>query len=113
MTSLIEFIGRAGTTDLVGEKLTEPFVAKCLEHIPGIRFLKPNCNGYLLYAENPADLEIIEQKLAENPQYAYARKLGQLAPLRHIPLDRNAYIHDQLARGTRLGDIKPLALVTS
>lgn len=109
----LEFIGRANTCDLVGEKLTEPFVAKCLEHIPGIRFLKPNCNGYLLYAEKPTDIDVIERNLCENPQYAYARKLGQLAPLRFIPLDRNAYIHDQLARGTRLGDIKPLALVTS
>ena len=113
MTPSIEFIGRAGTCDLVGEKLTEPFVARCLEHIPGIRFLKPNCNGYLLYAEASVDLEIVERKLCENPQYAYARNLGQLAPLRFMPLDRNAYIHDQLARGARLGDIKPLALVRS
>jgi hypothetical protein len=109
----LEFIGRAGTSDLVGEKLTEPFVAKCLEHIPGIRFLKPNCNGYLLYSEAPADLDVIERNLCANPQYAYARRLGQLAPLRLMPLDRNAWIHEQLARGTRLGDIKPLALVTS
>ena len=109
----LEFIGRAGTCDLVGEKLTEPFVAKCLEHIPGIRFLKPNCNGYLLYAEAPADLGIVEHKLAENPQYAYARALGQLAPLRFMPLDRDAYVADRLARGARLGDIKPPALVLS
>jgi len=113
MTAAVEFIGRTGTSDLVGEKLTEPFVAKCLEHIPGIRFLKPNCNGYLLYADSSVDLDIVEHKLQENPQYAYARKLGQLAPLRFIPLDRDAYINEQLARGTRLGDIKPPALVTS
>jgi len=76
-----EFVGRKGiVSDLVGEKLTEPFVAECLEHVRG--YLFPEGRGYVVAAEGPVDLDDIEQKLCANPQYAYARKLGQLAPLR-------------------------------
>lgn len=109
----LEFLGRRGiVSDLVGEKLTEAFVGKCLEPVPGFRFLAPNGKGYVLYAERSADIDTIETRLCENPQYAYARKLGQLAPLRLIR-DANLYenyLQAQLARGTRLGDIKPPVL---
>jgi len=105
----LEFIGRRGiVSDLVGEKLTEPFVGHCLEHIAGFRYLAPNCNGYILYAEAHVDVQDVEMRLCENPQYAYARKLGQLAPLRLVQ-DANLserYTQTQLARGARLGDIK-------
>jgi hypothetical protein len=109
----LEFLGRRGiVSDLVGEKLTEAFVGKCLEPVPGFRFLAPHCDGYVLYSELPADIDVIEIRLCENPQYAYARKFGQLAPLRLVR-DENLYEHylqSQLARGTRLGDIKPPVL---
>jgi len=76
-----EFIGRKGiVSDLVGEKLTEPFVARCLENVRG--YLFPEGRGYVVASETPVDLDAIEQKLCQNPQYAYARSLGQLAPLR-------------------------------
>jgi hypothetical protein len=76
-----EFVGRKGiVSDLVGEKLTEPFVARCLENVRG--YLFPEGRGYVVAAETPVDLDAVEQKLCENPQYAYARRLGQLAPLR-------------------------------
>lgn len=76
-----EFVGRKGVvSDLVGEKLTEPFVARCLENVRG--YLFPEGRGYVVASETHVDLDAIEQKLCENPQYAYARSLGQLAPLR-------------------------------
>ena len=76
-----EFIGRKGiVSDLVGEKLTEPFVARCLKNVRG--YLFPEGRGYVVASEMPVDLDAIEQKLCQNPQYAYARSLGQLAPLR-------------------------------
>jgi hypothetical protein len=76
-----EFAGRKGiVSDLVGEKLTEPFVATCLENVRG--YLFPEGSGYVVAAEGPVDIDEIEQKLCANPHYAYARRLGQLAPLR-------------------------------
>jgi hypothetical protein len=90
-----EFIGRKGiVSDLVGEKLTEPFVAKCLENVRG--YLFPEGRGYVVASESAVDLDDIEQRLSENPQYAYARKFGQLAPLR--------------AAHVRCGPEKPVAL---
>jgi hypothetical protein len=112
----LEFVGRGSlVSDLVGEKLTEPFVSCCLEPVAGFRYLAPDGNGYVLHAETHIDIDQIEQRLCENPQYAYARKLGQLRPLRLATLDNlyDRYIDAQLARGARLGDIKPVALVTS
>jgi hypothetical protein len=56
---------------------------------------------------------VIDTRLAENPQYAYARTLNQLMPLRvrQIPdlLDRVVAL--QMSRGVRLADIKPISLV--
>ena len=83
-----EFAGRKGiVSDLVGEKLTEPFVARCLENVRG--YLFPEGRGYVVASEGPVDLDDVEQRLCENPQYAYARRLGQLAPLRvqHVRCD--------------------------
>lgn len=115
---ILEFIGRdALTSDLVGEKLTETFVRQCLVEIPGLAMLVPDTRrtGYALVCERPlsdARLHSIEQRLSANPQYAYARKLGQLAPLRVVNNSAAPSIFEtaMLARGTRLGDIKPVAL---
>ena len=107
----LEFIGRRGVvSDLVGEKLTEAFVSRCLEHVPGFRYLSPRGNGYVLHAETAVDIASVETRLYENPQYAYARKLGQLAPLKLAHDSYERYVHAQLARGARLGDIKPPVL---
>lgn len=114
---ILEFAGRGGlASDLVGEKLTEPFVADCLGAVPGFRMLipAPGGNGYVLAADSSAhvDVQQVEQRLCRNPQYAFARRLGQLQPVRlaefHQLFDRYADI--QLQRGIRLGDIKPVAL---
>ena len=114
---ILEFIGREGlVSDLVGEKLSEPFVERCLESVPGFRFLAPRAegDGYMLAVEARVEvpLEQIEEKLCANPQYAYARRLGQLSPLRVLPVaglyDR--YVDAELKRGVRLADIKTVAL---
>ena len=106
--SNLEFIGRNIVSDLVGEKLSEPFVARCLHDVRG--FLAPDGNGYLLVTEFAVDVDEIERRLCQNPQYAYARRLGQLAPLRLRSGSFEAYAAARMERGARLGDVKPTAL---
>lgn len=115
---ILEFVGRDSlTSDLVGEKLTETFVGKCLGAIPGFAMLVPDVSrpGYVLICEQaPSDGQVaaLESNLNANPQYAYARKLGQLAPLRVLAHRRAFSVLERvmLERGTRLGDVKPVAL---
>ncbi len=114
---ILEFAGRGNAvSDLVGEKLTEPFVAACLEDVPGFRLLVPasDSNGYVLLAEANAVIRIddVERRLCGNPQYAYARRLGQLAALRLMPVSRlyDRYARIQAEQGVRLGDVKPATL---
>lgn len=117
---MLEFMGRNSLScDLVGEKLTEAFVARCLNAIPGFALLVPDVEhpGYVLVSTVPlttSQLAQVEGALCANPQYAYARKLGQLGPLRAIRQPRAFAMVEQvmLERGVRLGDIKPLALRT-
>lgn len=115
---ILEFQGRSGiTSDLVGEKLTEAFVSQALRGVAGFRFLTalrdPCAYAVVTEAGVVADLASIENLLRANPQYAYARALGQLAPLRHRPVAHlyDRYVAHQLARGVRLADVKPLALM--
>ena len=115
---MLEFAGRdALTCDLVGEKLIESFVCRCLAFLPGFAMLVPDGEnpGYVLLSDRPADgtaLARIELALRANPQYAYARDLGQLAPLRWLSHPQPLAIIEQniLSHGGRLGDVKPLAL---
>ncbi len=109
----IEFAGRGAlVSDLAGEKLSEPFVASCLEFVPGVRFLTPRSDlrGYVLMLEEGTcvDVDEVERRLSANPQYAYARRIGQLEPLdvRTVPRLFERFVDSQLARGARLGDIK-------
>lgn len=113
---VLHFEGRHLTSDLVGEKLTEPFVSSCLLDVPGFRLLVPNTagDGYLLVADHalPEHVARVEQRLCANPQYEYARRIGQLhgLRLRTDPAAAQIYEETLLARGVRLGDIKPVAL---
>ena len=102
--AVLRFTGRAGlTSDLVGEKLAEPFVCGCLEGLSGFRMLLPQGGAfphYLLlldmqdYDEPGAQeaAKTVEAALTANPQYAYARALGQLGSVRAVsvklPLER-------------------------
>lgn len=115
---VLRFQGRQGlTSDMVGEKLTEQFVASCLEEIPGFRMLIPRAHGipkYILILDqhnscDPDSLgEKIEGRLSRNPQYAYARRLGQLEPLAVLSVRRplELFVQRMTRNGARLGDIK-------
>ena len=115
---LLHFVGRAGlVSDLVGEKLTAEFVARCLADLAGFRMLVRGAGaqpGYALIVdqrqagEAEALAERIEQRLHANPQYAYARRMGQLARLAVYcvadPL--NIYFQHAMGQRARMGDVK-------
>ncbi|MDD2775319.1 MAG: GH3 auxin-responsive promoter family protein [Gallionella sp.] len=113
---VLHFVGRQGlTTDLVGEKLTEPFVTACLHDLVGFRMLMPSTQGqprYVLILDQKHDIEIlaqtVENRLSENPQYDYARRIGQLDALLvlHIEQPLALWIRRKSQNGIRLGDIK-------
>ncbi len=118
---LLEFLGREGAaTDLVGEKLTESFVLSALgARVGGDWMLLPTTaprSGYVLLCGRAPDPGCragdADAALCANPQYAYARALGQLAPLRIEPRPRLVAELARLrhARCGRIGDLKPPAL---
>jgi hypothetical protein len=118
----IEFLGRSGVAcDLVGEKLDESFVAVCLGGIDADALLAPldqPLPGYVLMLDADAPLPNIaglEHRLAANPHYAYARRLGQLGRIAaHRCVDlKGTYQRFRVSQGQRLGDIKPPALLRS
>lgn len=123
-TPTLRFIGRAGIqSDLCGEKLDEAFVAEALRPI-GAPFamlvVRKSPLGYRLVLDaersNPETARSaggrVETALCANPQYAYARGLGQLAALDvvRVPDAMGAWLEHGTRRGQRLGDIKLPAL---
>ncbi|HMB74284.1 MAG TPA: Auxin-responsive GH3-related protein, partial [Gammaproteobacteria bacterium] len=56
--------------------------------------------------------EQLERSLCRNPQYAYARRLGQLRAVQLVQVDGlyERYVTAQLEAGARLGDVKPVVL---
>jgi hypothetical protein len=121
----LEFVGRAGmVSDRCGEKLSEDFVVKALNET-GLVFatLAADATGYVLLVNSnevsgkqaTTLCTQIDLALRGNPQYAYACDLQQLAPVRPAlcrdPMD--SFVVDALARGRRLGDVKPPALYTN
>ncbi len=116
---ILDFLGRSGIVcDLVGEKLVEVFVQEALADVPGGAFLSvqpKGAAGYVVVTEAgvAVDLQAVESRLMRNPQYAYARQLNQLLPLAHRPVRRlyDRFVAYRLAQGTRLADIKPVALM--
>jgi len=123
----LEFVGRVGGgSDLCGEKLTEEFVGFALSDIPGFRFLVPLAQprpAYLLVLDETivnddqgqAAARIADSKLMDNPQYRYAREMGQLPPVEpyRIADPLGTYNSFCLQSGQRLGDIKPAALASA
>jgi hypothetical protein len=117
----LEFAGRAGlVADMVGEKLDEAFVAACLAGMAGHPILAPVAGPdphYVLFRDASqhasSRLNELESNLARNPHYAYARRIGQLGPLRARPCPelRSAYHHWRLQQGQKFGDIKPPVLL--
>ena len=56
---------------------------------------------------------LVDTLLCANPQYAYARRIGQLGPVALRPSDRLIERHTraEALRGRRLADIKPPILI--
>ena len=129
------FVGRAGATvDLVGEKLGEPHVRAALdEAAPGLG----SGSGFALVAPLPGEppsyalfldasldasldddalravAERLDERLRTNVHYDGARRLGQLGPLRAFRVEEDgaaAFLRGCVARGQRLGDVKPTLL---
>jgi hypothetical protein len=120
-TPSLRFLGRANTSDLRGEKLSEEFVGACIQRVLGrqrFAMLAPNSHatGYTLFVEAgkiQPSAEKFEDALQENPHYAFCRKIGQLDAVRCFEVHGGAYetfVSIQMASGARLGDIKPTFL---
>lgn len=118
---IMRFMGRADrVSDLVGEKLSEAFVASCLSAlgVKGFAMLaalsEPTAR-YVLYTDHPAPglAERLDAALRESFHYDYARRLGQLGPVEVVdagPVAADRYLATCVARGQRLGDVKATAL---
>ena len=131
-TPSIRFIGKSDrTSDRVGEKLSEGFVASVIGELlrstrRDLRFalLAPDDSAgiirYILYLQMdrpvPSDLAVrLEKRLQANPHYRYAVELGQLRPagIQEVDGDPHAiYLQYQTELGQRLGDVKP-ALISN
>jgi hypothetical protein len=118
----LRFAGRAGVvSDLVGEKLSDSFVAQALAALPSGASLVPQplpAPHYQLWLDTaaPAPETLaaeVDARLGANPQYAYARKLGQLRDLEIVCAPGFAQYRARLlaAQGGRLGDAKSCALI--
>lgn len=121
----LRLLGRgSASSDLCGEKLDEAFVLGCARalRIGAMRLVpmrSPSAHYRLVIegseytASEAARLAaLLDQRLAANPQYAYARRLGQLGAIVACRMDRLASRLQALAvaGGQRLGDAKPAAL---
>jgi len=117
----LEFTGREGqTVDLVGEKLREDFVVEAIKPlVHGFWMLAPVMDvspHYRLIAEERGADEALaaaaDRALCTNPQYAYARSLGQLGPLRvsRCPDLAHRWLMRAARDGRRIGDVKPPVL---
>jgi hypothetical protein len=132
---LLRFLGKADrVSDLVGEKMAEPHVRAVLDRLftdnglsPRFALLVPvegRPARYRLYLQGDGGSTALfgtlqaglEEGLQENPYYRHAVALGQLAPaeVQVLPSDGepawNVYERRCLARGQKLGNIKPAAL---
>ncbi len=129
---LLEFKGKEdGVVDLVGEKLNALHVARAAQQVfanfafnprfwmlAPVRSQTPPCYVLYLQSDSPAPSATrpaFEAALEENFHYAYARRLGQLGPLQLFLIDPASdpeadYLKACVARGQRMGDIKPHCL---
>lgn len=122
---LLEFMGRGFTaTDLCGEKLSEAFVLQAFAPLAlDFILLAPADAGRAAYdlfvdasrvseSKSKALADEAERYLGRNPQYAYARRLGQLKPLsvKRVQHPMETWIAYHTARGQCRGDIKPPVL---
>jgi hypothetical protein len=134
---LLRFLGKADcVTDLVGEKLAEPFVRNAVAGVfaelgitPQFALLVPVVDyppRYRLYYQPPlsgsaapAAAEIarrLESRLRLNPYYSSAAGIGQLRPVEVACLARAAnhgwqlYQEVKIRQGQKAGSLKPTSL---
>jgi hypothetical protein len=133
------FLGRGGNTvDLCGEKLTENFVSSALVNtFAALHTLFPDAKGEitckvvvpsgngkplgyrLIVDQLPSALsieaiaQVLEVALKENPQYAYARHIEQLAAIEVEVMTTlpARWLARAMEKGQQLGDVKPPLLV--
>lgn len=124
----LRFIGRLHVSDWFGEKLHEAFAGEVLRGafgafgvMPSFSMLacEPELRAYVLYVDAAASDDVLEQIAARAEaglraafHYDHARRLGQLGPVRIVPVPHAAerYLAAATAAGQRAGDVKPLAL---
>lgn len=127
-TPSIRFVGKsAQLSDLVGEKLSDGFVASVFLKLfddgrpcPAFAMLAPDVDTeesrYTLYINADVSGEMcakLDGLLSANPHYAYCRRLGQLCVPRVFRVSGDAYeayCKRLQAMGRRLGEIKPVGL---
>ena len=129
-TPSIEFIGKLDfVSDYYGEKLNDQFVADVIDSVVAdlsgnITFSMLAPDGvnkperYTLYLEidsrpDKSVCEELDEKLCSNPHYAECRRLGQLKKVKVFNISHAAnstYLVSSMAKGTRLGDVKPVKL---
>ena len=119
----LSFLGRRGSTDLVGEKLTGQAVRRALDAVPVPAALAPvsvvalddsgeGRPGYVLLLDGDhspdALADPLEKALQANFHYQLARNLQQLAPVRCLarPGMRDLYLDQCRRRGMIEGNIK-------
>jgi hypothetical protein len=119
---MLEFVGREVTSDLVGEKLSEAFISEALSLVDGAACLAPRPARRPFYellvesrraTDQPLAAALVDERLCANPQYAYARRIGQLGPVVMRDVDGlfDRYMRAALFPGRRLSDVKPPALI--
>lgn len=125
-TPSLRFIGRGrSVSDCCGEKLSEAFVGAVLRRLCGVApfaMLAPEAHAgswrYVLFLETGRagllpSVDQLDSALQENPHYVLCRQLGQLGAPRVVTLAAGAYqayVAAEIARGLRMGEIKPVAL---
>tara|TARA_Y100001934_G_scaffold279037_3_gene381772 strand:+ start:1497 stop:3122 length:1626 start_codon:yes stop_codon:yes gene_type:complete len=120
----LTFLGRAGTTDMVGEKLTAAALDAAMATVALPARTLPVCTvavedagagipGYVLLLEGESEeservAQALDAALQQHFHYQLARNLGQLAPLRCLihPDMRERYLQHCRQRGMIEGNIK-------
>lgn len=127
-TPSLRFMGKDDrVSDRFGEKLSDGFVASVVDSLfagrqrPRFSMLAPEQGAagfaYTLFVEldeiEAALPEDLERGLRRNPHYAWCVDLGQLRPSRVVRVRSGAmaaYLNRCVARGQRLGEVKPVSL---
>ncbi len=131
-TPAVRFMGKLDSvSDLVGEKIsnaqvTEGLKRGCEQLGVQLRFaLLAPCSGerpgYVLYAEPehrndlpmlPAIAAELDGYLAQGHGYGYAKRLGQLGPVRVVAVSDGwrRYVASRSSLGGKLGEVKPTSL---